>query len=155
MHTSPSPAGGGLSAGTRAGWARSPGPAVLAMGCFAALLAPWARTGTATRSGYVFVRAVQGAGMVHGPFAHVLGWAVLAVPALAALSGATALVRSARASVVFCGLAGLVTLVFSAWLFVKFQSDVSPGTWAGLVLGTAAVATAARYVRQGSVLHAR
>ena len=134
MHTSPSPAGGGLSAGTRAGRARSAGPAVLALGCFVALLAPWARTGAATRSGYVFVRAVQGAGMVHGPFAHV---------------------RSARASVLFCGLAGLVTLVFSAWLFAKFQSHVPPGPWAGLVLGTAALATAARYMRQGSVLHAR
>ena len=93
--------------------------------------------------------------MVHGPLAHVLGWAVLAVPALAALSGATALVRSARASVVFCGLAGLVTLVFSVWLFSKFHSDVLPGPWAGLVLGAAAVATAGRYMRKGSVLHAR
>jgi hypothetical protein len=93
--------------------------------------------------------------MVHGPFAEVLGWAVLAVPMFAALSGATALVRSARASVLFCGLAGLVTLVFSAWLFVKFQSDVPPGPWAGLALGTAAVATAVRCVRKGSVLHAR
>ncbi len=155
MHTRPSPPSGGLDAGTRAAWARSAGPALLALGCFAVLLAPWARTGVATRSGYVFVRAVQGAGMLQGPFAHVLGWAVLAVPALAALSGATALVRSARASVVFCGLAGLVTLVFAALLFVKYHSDVTPGPWAGLVLGTGAMATAARYVRQGSVLHAR
>jgi hypothetical protein len=85
----------------------------------------------------------------------MLGWAVLAVPVLAGLSGAAAVVRSARTSVVFCGLAGLVSLAFSTWAFLKFQSHVPPGPWVGAVLGIGAVATAIRYAMQRSALHAR
>jgi hypothetical protein len=154
-HISPSLAGEGAGAGARATWARSAGPALLALGCFAALLVPSARTGGATRSGYGFVRAAQAAGILHGPWAHVLGWSLLAVPVLAGSSGAAAVLRAGKASVVFCGLAGLVTLAFSAWLFVKLQNGAPLGPWAGAVLGAGAVATAFRYVTQGSVPHAR
>ena len=125
-HFSPSLAGGALA--RRRG---PPGPARPVRPCSPSVVAPlyWCRrrsTGAATRSGYGFVRAAQAAGILHGPWAHVLGWALLAVPVLAGSSGAAAVLRAARASVVFCGLAGLVTLAFSAWLFVKFHSDVPP-----------------------------
>jgi ABC-type dipeptide/oligopeptide/nickel transport system permease component len=118
-------------------------------------LVPSARTGAASRSAYAFVRAAQAAGLFQGLWAHVLRWSVLAVPVLAGFSAAAAVLGAARASVVFCGLAGLVTLAFSTWLFVKSQNDVPLGLWTGAVLGTGAVATTFRYVRQGSALHAR
>ncbi|MGP8204494.1 MAG: hypothetical protein ACLQVK_00295 [Acidimicrobiales bacterium] len=154
-HFSPSLAGGSIGAPARATWSRSAGPALLAVGCCAALLVPSARTGGATRSGYGFVRAAQAAGILHGPWAHVLGWSLLAVPVLAGSSGAAAVLRAGKASAVFCGLAGLVTLAFSAWLSVKLPGSFPLGPWAGAVLGTGAVATAFRYVTQGSVPHAQ
>jgi hypothetical protein len=85
----------------------------------------------------------------------VLGWSLLAVPVLAGFSGAAAVLRAGKASVVFCGLAGLVTLAFSTWLFVKLPNGVPLGPWVGAVLGTGAVVTTLRYVTQGSVPHAR
>ena len=88
------------------------GPALLAVACFAALSVPSARTGGATRSGYGFVRAAQAAGLLDGPWAHVLRWSLLAVPVLAGLSGAAAVLRAGKASAVSCGLAGLATLAF-------------------------------------------
>jgi hypothetical protein len=144
---------GGVGAKTTL--ARSGGPALLAVSCSAALFVPWARTGAATRSGYAFVRAAQAAGLVHGPWAHVLGWSVLALPVLAAFSCASAILRAGRTSALFSGLAGLVVLSFSAWLLVEFQNDVPLGPWTGAVLGIGAVATTVRYAKQGSVLHAR
>jgi len=148
---SPSLAG----AGARTTWARSAGPALLALGCFAALLVPSARTGDATRSGYGFVRAAQAAGIFHGSWAHVLGLSLLALPVLAGLSGAAAVLRAYKASVVFCGLAGLVALVFSAWLLGNLRNGASLGPWAGVLLGAGAVVTTLLYVIQGSASHAR
>lgn len=84
----------------------------------------------------------------------MLGWSLLAVPVLAGLSGAAAVLRACKASVVFSGLAGLVTLAFSVWLFAKLESSAVLGPWAGAVLGAGAVVTTLRYVAQGSVLHA-
>lgn len=154
-HISSSPAG--ESAGMRATttWARSFGPALLAVACFAALLVPSARTGGATRSGYGFVRAAQAAGLLGGPWAHLLRWSLLAVPVLAGLSAAAAVLRARKAAAVSCGLAGLATLAFSAWLFVKLPDRAPLGQWAAAVLGAAAMVTAFRYVTQGSVYRAR
>lgn len=154
--TSPLPAGESADrGGAPTNLARSAGPALLAVGCCATLFAPWARTGAATRSGYAFVRAAQAATMVHGPWAHLLGWSVLALPLLAGFSGAAAVLRAGRASLVFCGVTGLVILAFSAWLFVKFQNQVPLGPWTGAVLGIVAVATTVRGGRERSVRHAR
>ncbi len=154
-HLSPSIAGDGATARVRLTRSRAAGPALLAAACFVALFVPWARSGGATRSGYGFVRGLEAAGMVHGPWAHLLGVAVLVVPVLAGLSGAAAVLSFTRSSVVFCALAGLVSLAFSTWAFLKFGSHVPPGPWAGAVLGTGAVATAVRYARQRSASHAR
>jgi hypothetical protein len=85
----------------------------------------------------------------------MLGWSLLAVPVLAGFSGAAAVLRAGTASVVFCGLAGLVTLAFSAWLFFKLQNGAPLGLWAGGVLGTGAVVATLRYVTQGRAFHAR
>ena len=137
-------------------WTTLPaGPALLAVGCCAALFEPWARTGAATRSGYAFVRAAQSAAVVHGPWAHLLVGAVLALPVLAGFSCAAAVLRAGQASLFFCGLAGLVVLALSVWLFVKFQNQVPLGPWTGAVLGIAAVATTVRYGREGSARHGR
>ncbi|HUB71493.1 MAG TPA: hypothetical protein VL984_13825 [Acidimicrobiales bacterium] len=135
-------------------WAGSAGSALLATGCLAALFLPFARTGGATRSGYTFVRAAQAAGLLQGPWAHVLDWSLLAVPVLAGLSGAAAVMQAWKASVLFGALAGLVTLAYSAWSLFRSRTGAPFGPWVGAVLGAMAVATILRYVAKGSAFRA-
>jgi hypothetical protein len=156
MAKSPALAGeGSANAGARTTLAHSAGPALLTVFCCAALFGPWGRTGDAIRSGHAFVRAVQAAGMVHGPWAHVLGWSVPALPVLGGFACAAAGLRAVKASVVFCGLGGLVILAFSTWVLVKFQDHVPLGPCTGAALGIGAVATTLRYAKERSVPHAR
>jgi hypothetical protein len=118
--------------------------ALAAVACCAAVLAPWARTGTATRSGFAFVRAVQAAGLGSGAWPHLFAVLVFALPLLAGLSSAAAAVRAFFASAAFLGVAGAVVVVFSATTFVLFGTHVAPGPWIGAVTGGAAVVMAVR-----------
>jgi hypothetical protein len=97
-----------------------------------------------TRSGFALVRAAKAAGLGNGAWFHLLGVLVFALPLLAGLSAAGAIVNARFASAVFLGAAGVVVVAFSAETFVIFGSHVPAGPWLGAVVGGAAVIMAGR-----------
>jgi hypothetical protein len=120
-------------------------PAAPAVACCAILFAPWATTGTATRSGLAFLRAASAAGLLGTTGAHVFEAFVFALPALAALSCAAAVLRAPIVSAISSGIAGLVIGAFALEMFIVFGAHAAVGPWFGVVGGAGAIAMSARY----------
>ncbi len=117
---------------------------VPAVACCAILFAPWATTGTAARSGFAFLRAASAAGLLGSTGAHTFEAFVFALPALAALSCAAAVLRATLLSAISSGVAGLVVAAFSLEMFTVFGAHAPIGPWLGAVIAAAAIVVSAR-----------
>jgi len=124
---------------------RAASPVVPAVACCAVLFAPWATTGTAARSGFAFLRAASAAGLLGTTGAHMLEVFVFAVPALAALSCAAALLGTTFVSGISSGAAGVVVGAFSLEMFIVFGARAALGPWLGVVIAAAAIVLSARH----------
>jgi hypothetical protein len=124
---------------------RAAPPAAPAVACCAVLFAPWATTGTATRSGFAFLRAASAAGLLGTTGAHVFEEFVFALPALAALSCAAAVLGTPFVSAISSGIAGLVTGAFALEMFIVFGAHAAVGPRVGVVGAAAAIVVSARY----------
>jgi hypothetical protein len=118
------------------------------------LCAPWVTTGRVTRSGYAFVRAVRLAGAGDTVLDHMLMAAALALPLLAGLACAAAVLGWARAAAAVSGLAGLVLVTLATCAMRQPAGPALAGPWSGLLLGLAALALAVVYTRKGTPAHA-
>jgi hypothetical protein len=125
--------------------ARAASPVVPAVACCAVLFAPWATTGTAARSGFAFLRAASAAGFLGSTEAHMLEAFVFALPALAALSCAAAVLGTTFLSGISSGIAGVVVGAFSLEMFIVFGAHAAVGPWLGAVIAAAAIVMSARH----------
>jgi hypothetical protein len=124
---------------------RAASPVVPSVACCAVLFAPWATTGTAARSGFAFLRAAGAAGLLGSTGAQVLQVLVFALPALATLSCAAALLGTTFFSGISSGVAGVVVGAFSLEMFVAFGARAAVGPWLGVVIAAAAIVLSARH----------
>ena len=120
-------------------------PVVPGVTCCGVLFAPWATTGTAARSGFAFLRAASAAGLLGSTGAHVLEGFVFALPGLAALSCAAAVLGTTVFSAISSGVAGVVVGAFSLEMFAAFGTHVAVGPWLGAVSAAGAIFISARH----------
>src|SRR5579862_8536952 len=106
---------------------RATPPAIPAVACCAVLFAPWVTTGAAARSGFAFMRAAGTAGLLGSTGAHMLEAFVFALPALAALSCAAAVLGTTLLSWISSGVAGVVVGAFSLEMFTVFGAHAAVG----------------------------
>lgn len=119
----------------------------LALAQAGALAAPWFTTGRVTRSAYGFVRALVGSGAVHGWEAQLLRASVFALPLLAGLTFAAAVLRAGLATAVLCGTAGSVLLILSVCVLVNEHGSGPLGPWLASVVGCCAITFCLSYAK--------
>lgn len=114
-------------------------PPLLALACPFELMAPWFRTGRATRSGYAFLRAANGAGISGALPVHLVELAVLSLPALAGAAWAATVLGSRHGGCLAASVAGAVLALLSGVLLYHSAGGGPIGPWAGLALGIGAL----------------
>jgi hypothetical protein len=124
---------------------RAASPVLPAVACCGVPFAPWATTGTAARSGFAFLRAASSAGLLGSTMAHLLEALVFALPVLAALSCAAAILGTTFISGISSGVAGVVVGAFSLEMFIVFGTHAAVGPWLGATIAVIAIAISAHH----------